>query len=308
MAITPPNVGESTKQSLAAAIIAALNSSTVSLVNDENNSVPNLINGSFETYDQVLGVNVPINWEYTLFSGGAFEIDTNIFTHGIASVKFTSPGGGGNGGGYIQSKDFLPISPNMVYGLQFFIKSDVGFINSKLELLWFNSSQNPCAVPSAAVYNKNGFNAWNFYQAIAGPPSDACFCKVKVTGGSIGAAAGNTWIDGVQFFKPDLNYVLTQSRPIATTLLRFQNLYVDGYTGGSTSQNDVYLPIAEGDALQVTVIMPSAVATSAQTVIHPSGSDTIDTLSGNVTLTSMGDGSVQRAVLIGIGGKWYPII
>lgn len=51
-----------------------------------------ILNNSFE--DDADGDGIPDNWTRTLYTGGAFTVDTTTQSHGDTSAKFTSTGTG----------------------------------------------------------------------------------------------------------------------------------------------------------------------------------------------------------------------
>src|SRR3954471_16624864 len=104
-AITKPPQGRATWKSIIDAIIDNL----TYLFNRQTADV-SLSNGSFETDADADGY--PDNWTFTQYPSGSFLRDNTDQRHGQYAAKFTSPGGAGNGGGYLHSDDFIPCSPN----------------------------------------------------------------------------------------------------------------------------------------------------------------------------------------------------
>lgn len=212
MSITIPNVGDSTKQSLIAAIINALTTQGAigNSVFNSSNGCPNLINGSFELDQDNNGI--ADNWTSAAYPSGTVALDNSSgnYDHGAWAVKFTqASGGGSNGGGTYTSNDFLPVSPNKNYALRFLTKSSVANFSNQVNILWYKADQTASTTPSTTVWSDNSANptSWAYRAGTATPPSDAFFCKVQIVGGVVGNAnTGSSWFDGVEFFKLNQNY------------------------------------------------------------------------------------------------------
>src|SRR4051812_45944323 len=104
-AITKPPQGDPTRKSIIDTIIDDL-----AFLYSRSNTVTTVVNPSFE--DDTDSDGIPDGWTRTLFSGGTFLRDNTDQIHGLYSVKFTSPGGASNGGGYIENTDAFQCSPN----------------------------------------------------------------------------------------------------------------------------------------------------------------------------------------------------
>ena len=135
--ITKPAVGDPTKKQAFADVVVDdltyLYNQFLSLVGSREI----IVNGSFESDADADGY--PDGWTRTLYTGGSFTFDLSTSAadgkaiHGKRSVKFTSPGGVGNGGGYLESTDFFEISENRTYVLSWQHKSSVAGIHNLVE-------------------------------------------------------------------------------------------------------------------------------------------------------------------------------
>jgi hypothetical protein len=194
-AVTKPDQGDATLKSLVDALID--NDAYLYGVVGASSA---LANGSFENDNDIDGI--PDNWTRTLYTGGAFALDTSDHQHGAKSVRFTHPGGVGNGGGYIQNDDAFPVSPNRPVRVLWEMKSSGTGINNRVELYWFKADLTASTTPSTSLYaSSSPPTSWTGMAGLATPPSDARFAKVRLTGGHNGTDPGSsttTRFDNVQ--------------------------------------------------------------------------------------------------------------
>lgn len=220
--ITKPTLGEATKKSLADAIIDDLSdlNSRVSLVANAA-----LQNGSFE-YDADAD-GVPDNWTKTLYTGGSSAIETTDVAHGQKSYKFVSPGGAGNGGGYLASDDYIPCSPYRFVFIDFLIKSSAAGIHNLVELLWYDKAKSYLSL--TAVYDETVANPTDWKRYVLGkmPPASAVYCRVRLTGAkNDDTASGTCYFDGVSVYDiGDSGQVYTSG--IAENLLSNSSTWTD---------------------------------------------------------------------------------
>jgi len=190
--ITKPTVGDTTRKSLADALIDndAYLYSLVSAL--QSQFVPN---GSFELDADSNGI--PDQWTRSLYTGGSQSLDTAA-RHGLKSCKFTSPGGAGNGGGYLETSDFFDVSPELSYELTWHFKSDVAGVHNVVEIRWYDSAQS--YLSSATLWDSATANPilWIAIDRQAIPPTTARFGKIRLVGcKNDDTTAGSTWFDGV---------------------------------------------------------------------------------------------------------------
>lgn len=174
-------------------------------------------NGSFEIDSDADGV--PDNWSRTLYPGGQGALDTVAPAHGSKSIKFTHPGGSGNGGGKLTS-DYIPIASCHLYMLDF-IHWVSGTLRCLVEVSYYDKSKvfvstitaydKTAATPTVPTYFIGGFT----------PPATACFMKIIITGGhSSAAGAGAAWFDSVRINPStwDIGYSMPFTIPEGTTV------------------------------------------------------------------------------------------
>jgi hypothetical protein len=165
----------------------------------ELNLVPN---GSFENGLTVDGD--PVDWTVTLYTDGAFSLDTTTSGHAETSLKFTSVG---TGGGIATSTDFLNVSPSALYDFSWqMISSDAG-VRNLVEVYWYQADGSASSTASASAYDDNATNptSWTVKTYNATAPSDAYYEKLKFYGcHSSDATPGNTHFDRVTFLPANL--------------------------------------------------------------------------------------------------------
>lgn len=191
--ITAPVQGEAT---LLAKFLALINNVIFLRTNQASSSpVPN---GSFEDDGDADGV--PDGWEKTLFTGGSFTHDDTDQRHGEWSAKFTSPGGASNGGGYLETEDFFPVTPLRPIDVLWEMKSSAAGVSNRVEVYWFKEDQTASTTPSSSVYSSTANpTSWTAMSATTTPPSDARYAKLRIIGcHTASTTAGSTWFDNVQ--------------------------------------------------------------------------------------------------------------
>ena len=156
-----------------------------------------ILNGSFE--NDADADAVPDNWTKTLYTGGAFTLDTTTQMHGSKSAKFTSTG---TGGGYLTSTATYAIKPSAIYTVGFSLKASVADVRNVAEILWYKADGTASATASTTIMDDSTTNptSWTekWYEATA--PSDAYFAKYRLTGcHSSDATSGSTWFDDAIF-------------------------------------------------------------------------------------------------------------
>lgn len=200
--ITKPAVGDPTKQqSFAARVVdnlIYLYNSFLSLVGSRET----VINGSFES--DADGDGFPDGWTLTKYTGGTFSHETSTAAaddksvHGKRSIKFTSPGGGGNGGGYVTSTDFFEISEQRPYFLSWWHKSSVAGIHNVVAIQFYDSTQT--SISTKTLYDSAANPVvWQVQHGNFAPPDAARYAKIILTGAKDdNTTAGSAWFDHVQ--------------------------------------------------------------------------------------------------------------
>ncbi len=156
-----------------------------------------VLNGSFE--DDAVGDGVPDSWDLTLYTDGAFVVDTATQFHGQKSAKFTSVG---TGGGYLTSSSTFAVRASKAYDVLFGIKSSVADVRNVVQVLWYKADGTASATASSTAYDESAANptSWTAKVARVTVPSDAYFAKIRLIGcHNSDATSGVAWFDDVAF-------------------------------------------------------------------------------------------------------------
>lgn len=202
MPITKPSIGDPTKKTLADAIIDALAAAEVDIAAIVGERL--VTNGSFEVDSDSDGF--PDQWTRTLYTGGAFALVSDTGTgansaHGLKAIKFTHPGGGGNGGGQIQTHadTFIEVTPNRSYWLSWMNKNSVAGLTNSVEILGYDATETQ--LYTHQIYTATTVpTSWKLFRAhfdIADPL--VRYIKIRFKCGETSAStAGDVYIDNVQ--------------------------------------------------------------------------------------------------------------
>lgn len=157
-------------------------------------------NGSFE--DDIDADGIPDGWTRTLFNGGSLTILATDQGHANKSIRFTSIGGAGNGGGYVDSTDYIECSPQIPLLLTWQHKSSIATIRNKVEFFWYSvdGAGTKTFISSTTIYDNSTTNPTSWQQAKAGatPPATARYLKIRLVGcDSSNATAGSAFFDDV---------------------------------------------------------------------------------------------------------------
>ncbi len=197
-AIDKPSAGDATRKALADALIdndGFFNSVISSLSNTAT------VNGSFEIDSDLDGQ--PDEWTRTLYAGGTGALDSTESSHGGKSYKFVHPGGGGNGGGYVESGDYFEVSTQRKLLLQWQMKSSVAGIKNLVEVRFFDRTKAFLSSTTAYTSTANP-TAWTVTSAAVTVPALARYAKMRFTGGdSSNTTAGSTWFDDILLLQND---------------------------------------------------------------------------------------------------------
>jgi len=200
------------------------------ILGNSNADVPN---GSFEIDSDANGI--ADNWDQNLYPGGSATLDTTDQRSSLTSLKFTSPGGSGNGGGYYDS-DYVPCNVLRPINLRFSHKSSAAGIHNQVILRWFTSAK--VYVSATTIYDDTSTNPTSWTQFIRGavPPSTACFFKVRLVGAnSDDATAGSAWFDEVGLVG-GVNAIVGYTNAVNaySTTTGFDRIYIAGSLAGTT--------------------------------------------------------------------------
>lgn len=216
-AITKPSVGDPVKKT---ALVDALidNDAYLKAGLDSIRAETVILNGSFEADTDSDGI--PDEWSRTLYTGGSSTHDDTDSAHGLYSFKFTSPGGSGNGGGYLTSSEFFEVTPERPIAISFLLKSSAADVKNEVVLLWFDKDQNACSTASTTIYTNDASNptSWEERLASATPPSDCRYAKLQLIGcKNDDTTAGSTWFDGVKITERGESVVFSDTTAPAIT-------------------------------------------------------------------------------------------
>src|SRR5262245_3176518 len=182
ISLTKPAQGDATKKSFADGIVDDLNFlfNRLSAVNAL--TVPN---NSFEADNDA--DHLPDGSTRTPHTGGSFSLtgaglaDTEC-RHGRRAIKFVSPGGSGNGGGYIDTDDFLECTPLLPLVVSFLHKASAATMRNKVDILFFDASQ--ISVSTVTVYSSiTNPTSWSRFLVTAAVPATARYFKIRLIGG-----------------------------------------------------------------------------------------------------------------------------
>lgn len=154
------------------------------------------LNGSFE--DDADGDGIPDNWTRTLYSAGAFTLDTTTQSHGDTSAKFTSTG---TGGGYLTSTANFAVKNGSPFLLSWDQKGTAD-VRNVVQVFWYQASGAASATASTTVLDDSTTNPTSWTRKSFGGtvPSDAYFGSLVFTGcHSSDATAGSTWFDNIAY-------------------------------------------------------------------------------------------------------------
>lgn len=197
-AITKPVQGDATKKTFADAVVDDLNFLYNRLAAIATLAIPN---ASFEADTDA--DNLPDQWTRTLYTGGSFSLtgaglaDTEC-RHGRRAIKFVSPGGASNGGGYIDTNDFIEVTPNLPLVVSFLHMATAAAMRNKVDILFFDGAQVAISTVSAysSVANPTSWLAMNAYVSV---PATARYFKIRLVGGeNTTTVAGSAYFDNVE--------------------------------------------------------------------------------------------------------------
>jgi hypothetical protein len=180
-----------------------------------------VVNGGFEQYTGTN--NVPDNWVFTPFTGGAGALDNSQSADGLYSFKITCPGGGGsNGGGQLDSYVsgtggvLIPVNPLEDFWASWYYITNLATLSDKVEVLWYQENGSASAItPKSTLWSASSGQPTSAWQQNYGTilkasiPTDARFYSLRFTGGVAGASAGIVWYDNVKSgFQPQMRGIV----------------------------------------------------------------------------------------------------
>lgn len=238
------------------------------------------LNPSFESDTDADGL--PDNWTRTLYSGGAFTLDTTDSYGGAQSAKFTSTG---TGGGYLTSESTFPVSPSVAYTIGWAMKGTADVRNT-VDILWYKKDGSASGVSASTnVYDDSATNptSWaeKWYQATS--PSDAAFAAIRLTGcHSSDATSGTTRFDQVFF----TDFVHSRGLVSSLTFTSATPLVFEGTTA---------------DAFETSITVTDPTADRTQTIHNSTGTFLLHNAThGSEEFTAGGN----HTVAAGVGVLW----
>jgi len=144
-----------------------------------------IINGSFEVDSDSDGT--PDNWTCAAYTGGAIALESTSPDHGAQGIKFTHPGGAGNGGGYADS-DYFPVSTLESYHLHFitWVSAGASAMLNKVHVRYFDKDKVELVAGSPATIYAPATNPTTptAFQYVVTPAAGALWAKVRIIGGA----------------------------------------------------------------------------------------------------------------------------
>lgn len=232
---TKPTQGDATKKSLVDLLIDNGEDHEQRLL--QIGTISGIKNGSFESGTS----NVPSAWTWTAYTGGDKLLDTSDQRHGEQSFKVTSPGGAGNGGGYIETTDYFEVDPLLYYRVQWEMKSSAAGVNNKVEITWYTSAL--ASISTSALYDSSSNpTSWTPLSRRVVPPATARFAKLRLTGcHTSSTTAGSTWFDNVLIlttqFDQKVEFTASGSWRAPTGIAFARITAIGGGGGGAPSGN-----------------------------------------------------------------------
>ena len=137
------------------------------------------------------------SWALTPFTGGSIAQTTTARGDGAGSLAVTSTVLA-NGGGEALQSGFTAVSGNEVYPFRVLAWGNAAGISAKAEVVWYDAAQSQISVDTIFTTTAVGTAILRRVGRFRAP-SNARFCKIKLTGGmpGSGASTGTVYFDGV---------------------------------------------------------------------------------------------------------------
>lgn len=154
-----------------------------------------LANPSFENVTD----NIPDEWDLNLLTNGSSGVETADPADGQRGYWFTRLTGVSNGGGSLENKSYLTVSPGW-YRLESWYKATAA-VKSTIAVEWFDKGKSTI---STATFEIEELTAWQYYWFSVNAPSTARFAKITITGGTTDVdVAGTATFDGLDWKRMD---------------------------------------------------------------------------------------------------------
>jgi hypothetical protein len=159
---------------------------------------------------ELTGTAWPANWYdssgvagYTAYPGGTGSgIETTSPVYGSQSMRFTHPGGSGNGGGFSDS-EYLPCGYKSPIKVRWLHYATAAGMKNQVLARWFDEDK--VGISTSTLYNSVANpTTTTLFTALATPPSTARFLKIRLVGGESSVdVAGDAFFDAVSIERLD---------------------------------------------------------------------------------------------------------
>lgn len=140
---------------------------------------------------------IPDSWTRHLYAGGSGAIETAAPLFGDGSYTFTSPGGAGNGGGYLESDYVLTTEFAKSY-LQFLWHATAAGLHTRILARWFDVDR--VSISDETIFDSLASAASRVFLAGLNPPAGARWVKFRLIGGlDDETTAGDVGFGGLSF-------------------------------------------------------------------------------------------------------------
>jgi len=147
-----------------------------------------LSNNSFEIDSDADGE--PDGWDIDLYAGGSFNLEDAVDesaadpAHGNCCIKFTHPGGGGNGGGYATS-DYVECGVGNPWNVSWYQRNSAAGTRVIVEALWYDEDKVTLgSIGVDDIYDSTSNpTSWTKYTRALNAPAGARYLKVRLIGG-----------------------------------------------------------------------------------------------------------------------------
>ena len=144
----------------------------------------------------------PQGWTFVAQTNGAGVIDQPADIEGANSFKFSSIGGGSNGGGVLTTQAFYAVDPSKNYGLRFTTYASVSGMYGSLVANYYDKNFN--FVSSQTLWSLSGGypTSKSVYEVYLNSPGGVgvCYVQFAIGGALVGSPAGSVWFFGFESF------------------------------------------------------------------------------------------------------------
>jgi len=201
-----------------------------------------VVNGGAELDSDADGI--PDGTSVELYTGGSQTLDTTTPYDGVQAVKFTHPGGAGNGGGYWEFP-YSTISEYVSPLVQFALYVSDADIHVLCTVRYFTAGK--VYISDENIYDSVANpTTWTIKTLFGIPPATARYMKIRLIGGETDVdVAGDVYFDAVHY------------DPFPKTLYDNFTIANGSYAGASTSYenlNSASIRIPKGFSLMLLPI------------------------------------------------------